>query len=105
MKALVDNDILIKGACYGLLNEIVGCIDPPEESVGILGAARFVVTKQIRARQPNKGSELAIESFQDFLRRSVVLEPSDQEQQLAAEFELAAQRAGVGSAAKYTDYG
>ena len=38
----VDNDVLIKAACYGLTTEL-----DASRSLGVLGAARYVVAKRI----------------------------------------------------------
>ena len=96
MKALVDNDILFKGACYGLLDAFVSPISVAGDSFGVLGAARFVVSKKISKKAPNKGGAAAHEHLAAFLGRAAIIEPTEEEQRMAAEFELAAQRAGLG---------
>jgi hypothetical protein len=95
MEALVDNDILLKGVCYGLLDDLFSLNVTSIGMLGILGAARFVVTKKIRRRALTHDEESAIKSLEDFIQRVTVVEPTSDEQCLAAEFELAAQRAGV----------
>jgi hypothetical protein len=50
LEALVDNDILMKGACYGLLDELLTQTVSSTDLLGILGATRFVVAKKIRKR-------------------------------------------------------
>lgn len=95
MEALVDNDILLKGVCYDLLDELFSLKLTPAGMLGILGAARFVVTKKIRRRALKRGEESAIKSLEDFIQRVAIVEPTNDEQLLAADFELAAQRAGV----------
>jgi hypothetical protein len=96
MKALVDNDILFKGACYGLLDAFLAPVSVAGDSFGILGAARFVVSKKIIKKAPHKGIAAAHEHLATFLGRAAVVEPTEDEQRMAAEFELAAQRAGLG---------
>lgn len=95
MKALIDNDILLKGACYGLLDEFVAGTCGSADHAGVIGAARFVVSKRIHRRPPNKGAEAAIASLNTFLGRSVQIEPTETERAMAGEFELAALRRGV----------
>jgi hypothetical protein len=95
MKVLIDNDILLKGACYGLLNEFAASTCGTAEHAGILGAARFVVSKRIQRRPPNKGAEAAMAALISFLGRSVEIEPNESERIMAGEFELAALRRGV----------
>ncbi len=96
MTAVIDNDILTKGSCYGLLDELLSPVATASNPFGVLGAARFVVSKKISKKTLRKGIEAAIRNLYDFLSRAVVLEPTQDEQTMAAEFELAAQRAGVG---------
>jgi hypothetical protein len=95
MNALIDNDILLKGACYGLLDEFVASTCGSADHAGTLGAARFVVSKRIKRRPPNKGADAAIAAFQAFLNRSVQIEPSAAEQSMASQFELTALRISV----------
>ncbi len=95
MKAAIDNDILFKGACYGLLSELVSTSCPNSEVPGILGSARFVVSAKIRKRSLLRNRARALENFSDFLGRTQALEPTDSEQSMAADLELAAQRLGV----------
>jgi hypothetical protein len=92
MNALLDNDVLLKGACYGLLDQL---ITSPYRPAGVLGAALFVVSRRIAKTAFRKNSEIARAGFEAFLLESIVLEPTDDEQTMAADFELAAQRAGV----------
>ena len=87
--AAVDNDILIKAACYRLEAGLVG------SSFGVLGAARFVIRFRI-AKMPLTGDrESAQRAAADLIARSFVLEPTLEEQTLAAELETLAQREGL----------
>jgi hypothetical protein len=95
MTAMVDNDIIFKGACYGLLDEFLSPICAHGRRFGVLGAARFVVSKKISKTNPSKGITTALRHLADFLERAAVVEPTEDEQRMAAEFELAAQRAGL----------
>jgi hypothetical protein len=95
VEALVDNDILMKGACYGLLNELFSQTVSSTDLLGILGAARFVVAKKIRKRVQRKDNEAAVKSLEAFIQHITVVEPTADEQRMAADFELVAQRVGV----------
>ncbi len=95
MKALVDNDILFKGACYGLLDAFLAPVSVAGDSFGVLGAARFVVSKKITKKAPHKGTTAAHQHLATFLGRAAVVEPTEDEQRMAADFEVAAQRAGL----------
>jgi hypothetical protein len=96
MNAVVDNDILLKAVCYGLVDEILcpscGSID----FVGVLGAARFVVSRRLASMALNGSTADAAARLTALLGRAVALEPTEEEQLLAADFELAAQRASLG---------
>jgi len=96
MKALVDNDIIFKGACYGLLPEVLATVCAADDRVGVLGAARFVVSKKIRKAVINKGGEPALANLEEFLRGAIAIEPTEAEQMIAADLELAAMNAGAG---------
>lgn len=94
MQAIVDNDILLKGACYGILTELVsGALQAT--AVGILGSARFVVTKRIERCELQGDHDRALKVFLNFLSKATALEPADDEQKMAADLELAAQKLGV----------
>jgi hypothetical protein len=91
MNALIDNDILIKGACYRFLTELANGI-PGDGHCGVLGAARFVVPHYIK-RQKLRGDLAAAEvCFFSFLAGTEALEPSSEEQELAAALEANAQK-------------
>jgi hypothetical protein len=90
MKTVVDNDILLKGACYGLLPTLIACV-PGGGAVGILGASKFVVPKMILRIRLQGDPAAALACFAAFVEQNEVLEPSTQEQQMAAFLEAAAQ--------------
>jgi hypothetical protein len=89
VEAAVDNDVLIKAACYRLHDAIV------ESNFGVLGAARFVIRSRIARMSLTGDRELAQRAAADLIARSVVLEPTPEELALAAEVETLAQREGL----------
>lgn len=91
MRAVADNDILLKGACYGLLRMLLSCV-PGNGSVGILGASKFVVPKMIIRNQLQGDPAVARACFAAFVAENEVVEPSPEEQQLAAFLEASAQQ-------------
>jgi hypothetical protein len=93
-ETVVDNDVLIKLACYRFLQEAITTFGGPG-SVGILGAARFVVTSHIRRSSSIHDRAKALESFAAFLGEVDELEPTEDEVALATEIEEAATRALV----------
>jgi len=90
MKAIADNDILLKGACYGFLPELFATV-PGDGCVGLLGAARFVVPKKIAQKSLNGDPAAAQARFLSFLGDNELLEPGSEEQELAAFLEKTAQ--------------
>lgn len=95
MKAAVDNDILHKGACFGLLNEVIGAIPAELAEIGILGAARFVVRAKITRAKLARGPEPATQALDAVVERAMVLEPTGEEERFAAELEYTAQLASL----------
>lgn len=93
--AAVDNDVLIKLACYRLLCDVLAVFGG-SGSVGILGAARFVVTNNIRRSSGINDQESALQDFAAFLAEAEELEPADDEIDLATELEEAASQLGAG---------
>ena len=90
MTALVDNDILLKGACYRLLSQLV-TMNYGADRVGYLGAARFVLSKKIRqAKLGGNAAEVEAE-LMSFLAQHDAIETSSEEQTLAAALEATAQ--------------
>lgn len=91
MNALIDNDILMKGACYQILPALLGVLPGGGQGYGILGAARFVVPKLLERARLVSGDAKAQESLQAAITASEVLEPTSSEQELAAQLESGAQ--------------
>jgi hypothetical protein len=94
MRAVVDNDILLKGSCYGLLKMLTSTATA-DDSVGILGASKFLVPKKIKKTPLRRDPAIAEAHFAAFLAENEVLEPSADEQHLAATLEAAAQQMGL----------
>ena len=92
--ALVDNDILQKFGCYGLMPELEATI-VQGGSVGILGAARYVVRRVLKRFEGAGAIELQA-AFENFLQRAISLEPSEEEIALATEMEEIANRKSLG---------
>jgi hypothetical protein len=95
MRAAVDNDILFKGASYGILTELITAVCEVQADVGVLGSARFVLGKKISTSPLLLDRAAARASFSAFMGQARILEPTDEERGLAADFEFAAQEIGV----------
>lgn len=88
--AAVDNDVLIKASCYGLTERL----DEGRE-LGVLGAARFVVDGRLDRMVMRGDRAAARAAAAEVIARNVTLEPSPDEEVLAAGLETAALRAGL----------
>ena len=91
---LIDNDVLIKCACYSILDQIRGP-SGQWQNVAVLGAARFVVGKYLERRGTIQDRTAAKRRFQDYLSTVVVLEPTIDEVNLASAIEEAAMLQGL----------
>lgn len=83
LKLLVDNDVLIKCACFLLLDEL----RPPggeQGAVAVLGAAPYVVRNYLRRRGLVNDRPAAEQCFADYLGTVTVLEPTEEELALAS---------------------
>ena len=89
---LADNDVLIKCAAYRLL----AWLDAKGPgAVGVLGAARYVVSTAIASHDRLKDRESAQAVWSSFLSEALELEPSPDEVKLATRFEQAANELGL----------
>ena len=95
MDALIDNDVLLKAACYRLLTELTSTICSRTSAVGVLGSARFVLAKKILRVKLRQDRGAALGLLSEFMKEATVLEPGEEEVSLAAQMELAAQQRGV----------
>lgn len=93
MNTVVDNDLILKSVSYGLAGVFWPDGDP--ESVGILGAARYVVTHEIDRAPLSRGADAARSDLSELLSRCEEIEPTDEEIDLAAQIELCGQEHGL----------
>ena len=89
-EALLDNDIIIKVCRYSLGSEAISSIQNLGYAPAFLAAARFVVEDRLRRHAPAAGHALTL--LKQFLNESQMIEPTDNEIDVAAAFEAAAQR-------------
>lgn len=94
IRSVADNDILYKGARYGLLRPMLEAMRW-SEGLGILGAAKFIVRRKVAKRPPGRGAEVALSEFEEAIKHLTVLEPSIEEVRVASGLEQAAQSLGV----------
>jgi hypothetical protein len=92
--AVVDNDVLIKAACFSLLAELLAAFGGAG-SIGILGAAKYVVRDRLARDERILDRERATASWQAFLGSAEQIEPSPPVVELATRLEETASDAGV----------
>lgn len=85
----VDNDVVLKASCYRASSQLwpdTGSSD----SIGLLGAARFVVSKRIPRMGLNGSLDDVLAELALILSRAQILEPTQDEVALAADIEARA---------------
>lgn len=87
----IDNDILLKGAGYGLLNELISSIPAQVSEVGVLRAAKFVVEDRLRKAKLTN----ALVLFRQVIQQVQCLEPTKAEAIFAAQLEYEALRVNL----------
>lgn len=92
ISVVVDNDVLVKGAAYELLDELFQVISTSNAEIGLLGASRFLVPGRLRKAQLNKEPEVAVLHFEDLVKQANTIEPTGEESRLAGELEFLAQK-------------
>lgn len=93
--ALVDNDVIIKVAAYGLEEQFVQLTTVLGTAPSILGVGRFVIRDRLTQKRRLNDSARAIAHFEILMRSLALLEPTDAELEQAAAFEAAAVRANL----------
>lgn len=88
----MDNDILHKTTAYGLLDIVLDVAITHEEVYGILGAAKYIVQKKLKNHLKVRDYETVMIEFNTSINKLEILEPSEEEVALAAQFEFEAQR-------------
>mgnify|MGYP001791267384 CR=1 FL=1 len=89
---LVDNDVVLKVAAYGLYGAAIGCLTHESELPAMLGVGRFVVRrKAAKANRFRRPDRIATE-LEALLGSLQVIEPTDDEIELAADLETAARK-------------
>lgn len=92
---LMDNDVILKTCCYGLVEEVLGCVSGKAWTIYVLGVVRYVVGRAISKRKNISDRDGAASRLSYLLGTVALIEPDDDEISLAADFEHAAQSLGV----------
>jgi hypothetical protein len=92
---LMDNDVILKTCCYGVVDEVIDCLARRAWTIKVLGVAKYVLGRAITKRKNIADRESATHRLAYLLSRVALIEPSDEELLLAAGFEETAQSLGV----------
>lgn len=87
----MDNDVLQKTIAYGLFNSILKTPPVQHEVYGVLGTAKYVVSKKFKKHPPSRGLDAVLVDFISALQHLVELEPTQEEVEAAANLEYQAQ--------------
>lgn len=90
--AALDNDVVLKGASYRLLAEMLKAVPGGPYTYGVLGAAQYMLPKTLAKKQIAGMADAATE-LHAVLQGCEVLEPSEVERRLAADLQFSAQQA------------
>jgi hypothetical protein len=92
---LLDNDVILKAAQYQLDAELAELTTFEDIPPSVLTVARFVIQGRIQKLRDASLKDAVSACFARLLTRVQAIEPTEDEVQLAAEFETCAQRAGL----------
>lgn len=90
--SLMDNDVLHKTTAYGLFERLLTTSAMQGEVYGVLGTAKYVVSKKFKKRPPTRGLESVLIDFNSALQHLVEIEPTNEEVTAAANLEYQAQQ-------------
>lgn len=93
--SLMDNDVLHKVTAYGLFNSMLNTHPVRHEVYGVLGTAKYVVSKKLKKRPPSRGIDSVLTDFNTAIQNLIELEPTPKEIEAAAQLEYQAQRLGL----------
>ena len=91
----MDNDIVFKNSCYGILTELISAVPCDVADVGVLGVTRYVVLSLLGRVNISSGQEIVRQRLDDFFARAELLEPTTDEVRFAAALEFAAHAADL----------
>lgn len=94
-RVLVDNDVVLKMCCYDAIGDLINCVAGKTRVIHVLGVLRYVLGKAISKGQSIKNRERAADRLEQLLESVALIEPNDDELELAAEFEETAQSCGA----------
>ncbi len=91
-RILLDNDAALKIACYSLVDEMLVATTVDQVPPAILGVGRFVIGGRLARACNLTDGKRAIAAFARMLESVSLVEPTDAELEIAADFEAEANR-------------
>jgi hypothetical protein len=96
LETLLDNDVLIKSAAYGILDEVALGHASSAANIGVLSAAKYVCSNAIAKRVSAANAAAAQARLTTFLGTTATLDPTNVELEIAIELEELAARGSGG---------
>jgi hypothetical protein len=93
--AAMDNDVLLKGACYRLIWDMIACVPAQPSEIGYLATARFVLASRLPKTHLVGHREEYYQLAVSAISRGKAMEPTEAEVRIAAELEYAAQHSAL----------
>lgn len=90
--SLMDNDVLHKTTAYGLFKNILTTSAVQNEVYGVLGTAKYVISKKFKKRPPLRGLDSVMVDFNSGMQHLEEIEPTNEEVKAAANLEYQAQQ-------------
>ncbi|WP_242415204.1 hypothetical protein [Sphingomonas panni] len=92
---LLDNDVVLKAACYALALETLAATTSGDTVPGMLGVGRFVIRRRVERATNLVDRDQARASLERMIAAVEVFEPTEDELALAADLEAEASRHGL----------
>jgi hypothetical protein len=89
---LLDNDIVLKTACYSLAEELLASVTTGDTPPAVLGVGKYVVRGRLQRDQRVNDIERALAAFARIIDAATLLEPDENELTMAADLEAEANR-------------
>lgn len=94
-QVLLDNDVVLKAACYALTPEALAAATSDGTAPGMLGVGRFVIRRRVERATNIVDRDQARASLEQMIAAVEMFEPTDDELALAADLEAEASRQGL----------
>jgi hypothetical protein len=94
-QVLLDNDVVLKVACYAVVTEALTATTSDGTPPGMLGVGRFVIRRRVERATNIADRDRARDSLERMIATVEMFEPTEDELSLAADLEAEASRQGL----------